>query len=66
MKLWVETWKVAGPMLEAVRKQEVRDMDTREALTALESAFNYSARNLPPRESSGLVEMQKYFSKLRP
>ena len=52
-------------MLEAVRQQEVRDMDTRKALASLESAFNYATRTLPPRESSGLIEMQRYFSKLQ-
>lgn len=64
MRLWVETWKRAGPELEAIRREEVRDADNLEVLDALEDAFNDALR-LPPRESSGMVEMQRWFAKLR-
>ena len=33
-------------------------------LAALEQAFNYAARSVPPEKTSGLVEMQKWFAKL--
>jgi hypothetical protein len=62
---WVETWKQAGPELEAIRRKEIEKIDTLEELAALESAFNYATRNVPPNPSSGLVEMQKWFAKLR-
>jgi hypothetical protein len=34
-------------------------------LAALEGAFNHALRTMPPRASSGLVEMQKWLAKLR-
>ncbi len=64
MRRWVEIWKQAGPELEAIRQREIQELDTRQALESLESSFNYAVR-LPPRPSSGLVEMQRYFAKLR-
>lgn len=65
MRRWVETWKRAGPELEAIRRKEIEKINVLESLAALEGAFNYATRNLPPRDSSGLVEMQKWFAKLR-
>jgi hypothetical protein len=62
---WVETWKQAGPELEAIRRKEIEKIDTLESLAGLEDAFNYALRALPPRQSSGLVEMQRWFAKLR-
>lgn len=66
IRRWVKTWEEAGPHLEAVRRQDIQRTDTLEALAILESAFNHATRSLPPRPSSGLVEMQRWFAKLRP
>jgi hypothetical protein len=65
MRRWVETWKEAGPALEAILRKEIEKIDTLEELTALEGAFNYATRNVPPDSTSGLVEMQAWFAKLR-
>jgi hypothetical protein len=62
---WVETWKEAGPQLEAIRRREIREADNLKVLAALEGAFNHAVRSLPPRPSSGLVEMQQWLAKLR-
>jgi hypothetical protein len=64
MRRWVATWKQAGPELEAIRRREIREADNLEILQSLESSFNYAVR-LPPRPSSGMVEMQRLFAKLR-
>jgi len=61
---WVETWKEAGPALEAIRRKEIEKINVHEELAALEQAFNYAARSVPPEKTSGLVEMQKWFAKL--
>jgi hypothetical protein len=63
-KLWVDTWKQAGPELEAIRRQEIAELDTLRTLIALEDAFNHAAESLPPRPTSGMVEMQQYLAKL--
>lgn len=63
MRRWVQTWKEAGPALEAIRRREVEAADNREVLASLEGAFNYAIRSRPPSESSGLVEMQALLAK---
>ena len=65
MREWVERWKKYGPELERIRLRELRDVDTQVSLMQLAPLFNHATSTLPPRESSGLVEMQRYFAKLR-
>jgi len=65
MRRWVQAWKSASPELEAVRWREVRQADHPKALAPLEGAFNQTLRTLPPRPSSGMVEMQDWLAKLR-
>ena len=66
VRRWGNTWKQAGPELEAIRRREVSEMDSATALAALEDAFNRATRNMPPRHSSGMVEMQRLLRKLQP
>ena len=65
LRRWVRTWEDAGPELEAIRRREIREADNLQVLAILEDAFNHSLRTLPPRPSSGMVEMQAWFRKLR-
>ena len=64
IRRWVETWKEAGPKLEAIRHREIREADNLKTLALLESAFNHALRTAAPRPTSGLVEMQAWFAKL--
>ena len=48
-----------------MRRREIREADNLKVLAMLEGAFNHATRTLPPRASSGLVEMQDWFAKLR-
>src|SRR6202030_1127206 len=63
MRRWVETWKRAGPELEAIREREIREADNVQVVAMLRGAMNL-ATQLPPRTSSGLVEMQRFLAKL--
>jgi hypothetical protein len=65
IRRWVEAWKLAGPELEAIRRKEIEKINVHESLAALEAVFNYTLQTLPPRQSSGLVEMQDWLAKLR-
>jgi hypothetical protein len=65
IRRWVKHWQDAAPELEAIRRREVREADNLRVLDLLEPAFNHAARSLPPRESSGMVEMQAVFARLR-
>jgi hypothetical protein len=62
---WVQAWEKAGPELDALRRREIRDADNLKVLTLLETAFNHALHTMPPRPSSGLIEMQQWFAKLR-
>ena len=64
MREWVATWQRAGQEMEEIRRREIVATNTQEAVQQLfgsEDAF----RGLPPRTSSGLVEQQAWFAKLR-
>ena len=65
IRRWVHTLEQVGPELEAIRLKEIRDADNLHVLNLLESAFDYAARALPPRPTSGIIEMQSVFAKLR-
>ena len=64
MRRWVETWRRAGPELDEIRRREIEATDPREAIRQL---FGSAAalQDLPPRTTSGLVEQQAWFAKLR-
>jgi hypothetical protein len=65
IQLWVDTWKKAGPGLEAIRRKEIAEADNVHDLMLLAGAFNHAVRSSPAEPSSGLVEMQRIFAKLR-
>jgi hypothetical protein len=64
MKRWVDTWKRAGPLLERIREGEVRQANTADAFRAFNGMALLTARTHPPKPISGLVEQQRWFSKL--
>jgi len=63
VRRWVETWRRAGVELEALRRSELARIDTREAVRQL---FVGDCPALPPPlPTSGLVEQQAWFARLR-
>lgn len=64
IRQWVRTWRRVGQELDAIRRREIESADTREAVQQL---FGSAAafEDLPPRTTSGLVEQQAWFAKLR-
>ena len=65
MKRWVDTWRQAGPLLEEIRRQEVRDLDTNETIESLSFHADFSQAPYRPDPTSGLIEQQRWFMKLR-
>ena len=63
LRRWVHNWEETAPLLEEIRRREIREPDTHQVLANLEGAFNYAIRALPPRRSSGLVEMRRLLDK---
>ena len=62
---WARTWKAAARELEVVRRAEIKSADTAAAIFALDDAFCSMLASLSPRSSSGYVEMQSLFQRLR-
>jgi len=65
LKWWVETWARAGPALEAVRLRELRTMPEADRLRTIDALLDLGARLAVPRPTSGLVEQQRLFAKVR-
>lgn len=58
---YVEGWKRAGPELERIRREELRVLDTRREVAGMDALVDIALRHGRPRETSGLVEMQRWF-----
>ena len=64
IKQSIEAWKNAGPVLEEERRKRIREADTRAFIEMTAGMVHaYLARN-GSRDSSGLVEQQRYFRKM--
>lgn len=65
LKKWVDGWEKTQVELTSVKSVEMsKDSYAFLSLSSLTEIFNYSLAHSQPRPYSGLVEMQKYFSKL--
>ncbi len=65
---WVEQWRITGPLLDEIKTRELREMTEEEAreaserlLAAVPNPQDWSADPL----SSGMVEQQRWFIKMR-
>lgn len=65
LRRWVETWRRAGPELAEIRRREIESTDTCEAIRQIFGSPASWPCNLPASTSSGLVEQQAWFAKLR-
>jgi hypothetical protein len=63
-KRWVETWKLAGADLERIRRQEIRQLDTYQAISLLCGPADYTRPPRAPKPYSGLVEQQRWFMRM--
>ena len=64
-KQWVRVWREAGPRLEALRRDDLRNLDVVSVIRELDDAFEAAVRLAPVSVSSGLVEQQRLLARLR-
>jgi hypothetical protein len=64
LRQWVDTWRQAGGELDDIRRREIESVDTQEAVRQLFGTGDF-IDNPPPRTTSGLVEQQAWFARLR-
>lgn len=65
LKEYADRWKRLGPLLEAQREDDVRRSDTVANIAAFGRLYALALASSPPQPTSGLVEQQRWFAKLR-
>ena len=63
---WVETWLRAGPLLEQIRRDELRALTPEQIALAADALLEIGGALPVDRPTSGLVEQQRIFRKARP
>ena len=64
LRAFVDAWRTASERLEELRREELRTVEVSEHIEALTGAFE-ATRATPVRKSSGLVEQQKVFARMK-
>jgi len=65
IRAWVAAWRRAGPMLERVRRRELQALGPEEVAAAIDALFDLGVFLARPRATTGLVEQQRLFQKVR-
>ena len=65
LKARVRQWNVAIPVMQGLRDSDIQSADTARALAFFRGAVLAALRINPPLPWSGLVEQQRWFSKVR-
>ena len=64
LRAFVGAWKVASERLEVLRRRDLRNVDVAGHIMALNGAFEAALAG-PARKSSGLVEQQAIFARMK-
>ena len=65
LRQWVANWQEAGRRLEELRQEELPLVDTQRALLSLADAYESCRLHWRPPPTSGLVQQQAIFQRLR-
>lgn len=65
LRAWVENWKRTGEVLEQMRREEIRNSNLADSIVLLSDACESALYLNPPQPTSGLIELQKLFSRVR-
>jgi len=60
----VDAWKRAAPVLDSVRREDIRAAETVSSIAAFRGTALAKAKTHPPALTSGLVEQQRWFRRL--
>ena len=64
LRAYVERWRLASAKIEELRRQDLRNIDVAKHIEAMNGAFE-AALSTQTRTTSGLVEQQAIFAKIR-
>lgn len=62
-RAWIKNWRELEPILENERRKSIRRVNTAEAIASFDLAYKSAKLHCPRRESSGLVEQQRWFKR---
>jgi hypothetical protein len=62
---WVQAWRDAAPELARIPRDELRRVDPYTAIAHLCGPADYGVPPRAPRPTSGLIEQQRLFARLR-
>ena len=62
---WIETWKLAGSELKQVKCQELRMYDSSKNQSIVDEMLQWAVDHQKVRLTSGLVEQQHFFTKMK-
>lgn len=62
---WVRTWQTTGPLLAEIERRELEQMTEEEWQQAVEDVLSVLPPDTEAPTTSGLVQQQKWFAKLR-
>ncbi len=62
-RAWIKNWQELGPILDGLRRESLKQVNTAEAIEAFDLAYKSARLHCAPRTSSGLVEQQRLFKR---
>jgi hypothetical protein len=65
MRAWVENWKRAGPLLEAIRREELRNFKHEDNVELIDALLQIGYEHRRDEPTSGLIEQQRIFMRAR-
>lgn len=60
---WMKNWEELGPILEKLRRDSLKRVNTSEAIEAFDLAYKSARLHSQRRKTSGLVEQQRWFKR---
>lgn len=64
LRAFVDAWRIASGKLEELRRQALQDVDLANHIKAMDGPFEATLAG-PPRMTSGLVEQQAIFARMK-
>ncbi len=62
-RAWIKNWRELEPILEKMQRDSLQHVDTAQAIGAFDLAYKSARLHCPRRETSGLVEQQRWFKR---
>ena len=62
---WINSWQSAGEALDKVKSAELKNYDYKNNEYMIDQMLQWACEYITPRLSSGLIEQQQLFKKLR-